>query len=174
MKKGISNTLAASDHPALDDVRQIVGGFDAGGRSFGIVVSRFNPELTDALLVATVTCLKEHGAAPDQITVVRVPGAFELPTVLERMAAEKKYDALIALGAVIQGETPHAGHINAEVNRALCEMARQYSVPVIDGVVMTHTLEQAEARCTTGEKSRGWYAARAAIEMAHVMTQLKA
>ncbi len=173
MKKGITGELPL-DAPLYEDVRRVTGSWDAGSFAFGVVVSRFNTELTDALLRAAVTCLKEHGAAPARITVVRVPGAFEIPTALELMAAGGQHDALIALGAVIQGETPHAGLITAEVNRALCDIARRYRLPVIDGVVITHTMEQAVARCTTGEQSRGWYAAKAAIEMAHVTSQLKA
>ncbi len=172
IKKGITDNFDTSD-TAQDGIRQIAGKLDAAPFTFGLVISRFNPELTNALSDAAVSCLQHYGARPDQITRVRVPGAFEIPTVLEMLAADGTYHALIALGAVIQGETPHAGFINAEVNRALCDIARAYRVPVIDGVVMTHNMEQAMARCTTGEQSRGWYAAKAAIEMAHVTTLLK-
>lgn len=173
IEKGITDNPPES-HPAFEGIRQISGTLDASPYSFGLVVSRFNAELTSALLLAAVSCLQKHGAATERITVIWVPGAFEIPVVLEILASQGRHSALIALGAVIQGETPHAGLINTEVNRSLCEMARRHQLPVIDGVVMTHSLEQAVARCTTGEKSRGWYAAKAAIEMAHVTTQLKA
>jgi len=173
INKGISDTFPEA-HATFEGIRQVTGSLDAGPYAFAIVVSRFNVELTSALLMASVTCLQKHGAAAERITVVWVPGAFEIPTALELLAAQGTHDALIALGAVIQGETPHAGLINTEVNRSLSEIARRHHVPVIDGVVMTHSMEQAVARCTTGEKSRGWYAAKAAIEMAHVTAALKA
>ncbi len=173
IEKGITD-IAPKEHPAFEGIQQITGTLDASPYSFGLVVSRFNAELTSALLLAAVTCLQKHGAAAERITVVWVPGAFEIPTALELLAEQGEHTALIALGAVIQGETPHAGLINTEVNRSLCEMARRHHRPVIDGVVMTHSMEQAVARCTTGEKSRGWYAAKAAIEMAHITSQLKA
>lgn len=172
IKKGITDELHLAD-PAFGDIRRISGSLDAKPFSFGLVASRFNGELTGPLVTAAVACLKKHGATDERITVVHVPGAFEIPTVLEWLAAAGRHDALIALGAVIQGETPHAELINTEVNRAICEIARRYQRPVIDGVVMTHSMDQAVRRCTSGEQSRGWYAAKAAIEMAHVISQLK-
>jgi len=172
MKKGISPSSDAFAHPELEGVSSLAGSLDAGTYRFGIVVSRFNTALTDALLISAVTCLKKHHAQPENIFVVHVPGAFEIPTVLESLAKSGTYNALMALGVVIQGETSHAGVINTEVARSCCDIARRYGVPVIDGVIGAGNLEQAAARATTGEQSRGWYVAQAAVEMADIMARL--
>lgn len=161
-------------HPDLPEaVRQFAGTLNAEGLSFGIVVSRFNPQLTEPALKSAVDALMHHGAQPASISVAWVPGSYEIPTALEVMAAQGGIDALIALGAVIEGETPHASAINAAVSDALCAIARAHQIPVIDGVVVARTMEQAVERCCTGEHSRAWYAAKAAIEMAHLLKRLK-
>ncbi len=172
IEKRITDQLG-SDHPDLGDVQQIVGCHEVADLRFGLVVSRFNPELTEGLARAAVQALKTHGARPEQITIIWVPGAFELSGVLEICASRGQYDALIALGAVLQGATPHADAIGQTVVRSLSEIARTYQLPVIDGVVVARTAEQASARCLSGEQSRGWYAAKAAIEMAQVMKAVK-
>lgn len=171
-KKGISqdNEWQVAD---LGDIRQIIGAPDAAGLRFGIVVSRFNESLTRELVETAAQCLREHGAADADITVVWVPGGFEVPAVIQKLAEKREFAALIGLGVVIQGETQHAEVINFEVARAFSEISRKFSVPVIHEVVSAYNLEQAEARCTGGRNSRGWYAARAAIEMARVYEQLK-
>jgi 6,7-dimethyl-8-ribityllumazine synthase len=173
MNKGLKHASAAFDTPELEGVMHPEGSPDRGAFSIALVVSLFNTELTDALLVSAVTCLKQKRVKPEKMMVVHVPGAFEIPTVAEQLAKTGDYHAIIALGVVLQGETPHAGIINAEVARALCDIARRYGVPVIDGVVAAGTMEQAAARALTGEHSRGWYAAEAAVEMAEVMALLK-
>ena len=173
-RKQIDAVCADQADPALAGLGAMtVGGTDATGRRFGVVCSRFNPALTRGLLVATVTRLREHGAAAGAIEVVRVPGAFELPVALELLAVRGGYDALIGLGAVIHGETEHAHMIHATVCAAFCDIARRHRVPVIDGVVVAKTMQQAEARCLHPAENRGGYAALAAIEMAQVVTALK-
>ncbi len=172
MQKGLSDTIETGN-PALQGITPHTGSLDAANLSFGIVASRFNTELTEGLLASTVTGLKEHGAQAERITVVRVPGAYEIPTALEVMATQGACHALIALGAIILGETPHADAISTQVNRALSDISQRHHIPVIDGVVAAPTMELAVARCLSGTESRGAYAAKAAIEMAHVILSLK-
>lgn len=160
-------------HPLLDGVRVLEGGLDAGSNCFGIVVSRFNKELTSALLLSALSEFKQYRARPRQVDVVWVPGAFEIPTVLETWAALGHHDAFMALGVVIQGATPHARAIQREVSHSLVEIARRYQRPVIDGVVVADTMELARERCENSEDGRGAHAARTAIEMAQLMRVLK-
>jgi 6,7-dimethyl-8-ribityllumazine synthase len=174
VRKEQTDDLGPNRDAALQGVTQVCGALDASGFRFGVVASRFNPALVEPLLVSAVQALRAYGAAADRITVVRVPGAFEIPTALAGLQAQLACDALIGLGVVLHGETPHATMINQQVSAAFRELAVQWKTPVIDGVVVANTLEQAEVRCCSGEASRGWYAAKAAIEMATVMRQLKA
>ena len=168
---GIQPTSAGdSETPDVGAIRQTRGEGQAAGLRFGLVVSRFNPALTGSLLKTAVQRLLAQGAREANIEVVWVPGAFEIPFVLEKLAAMRRFDALIALGCVIQGETPHAGLINTEVTHALADIARRHGLPVIDTVVATLNRAQAEARC--GPEGRGGYAAEAAIEMANLNRRL--
>lgn len=171
MKDGEFNHTFA---PArLGAVRQWAGDRSAAGLKFGLVVSRFNERLTRQLVESAVQALREHGAAEADIEVGWVPGAYEIPFALAQWAAKGGRDAFIALGCVIQGETPHAGLINTEVAHALAELARRHGVPVIDTVVSALTEAQAEARCRPGREGRGWYAAEAAIEMARLQAVMR-
>jgi 6,7-dimethyl-8-ribityllumazine synthase len=169
--KGIADNIAQA-RVSNAGVKQINGSHDAAGFTFGIVVSRFNEALTVRLADTVVECLKEHGARERDITVVWVPGAFEIPLALQRLAGHHNFAALVALGAVIQGETPHATLITAEVTRGIAEISRKYDVPVVDGVLAALNWAQAETRTGTREKSRGWHAALAAIEMANLMKKI--
>jgi 6,7-dimethyl-8-ribityllumazine synthase len=153
-------------------VKEISAKLTAEGLKFGIAVSRFNDFLTKQLLGGAVDCLVRHGAAEGNITVVWVPGANELPQALDRMAQSGKWQALIALGCVIQGATPHADLINGQVSRSLASIAHESSVPVINGLVCADNLEQAIERSGTKAGNKGWQAAQAAIEMANVFGAL--
>jgi len=144
----------------------------ADGAKMGIVVSRFNDFLTNQLVAGAVDCLVRHGVADSDITVVRVPGANETPMAAQKMAQSGKYDAVVALGAVVQGSTPHAGLINTQVSRALSSIAMSVGVPVINGVVCADTLEQAIERCGAKAGNKGWNAALAAIEMANLFREM--
>ena len=155
-----------------NEMKEINGTLDASGKRFGIVLSRFNDLFGGQLLAGALDCLRRHGAGEEDITVVRVPGAYEQPLVLKKMAGSGKYDALIALGAVIQGSTAHAGLINSQVTRALTQIAMQSGVPVVDGIVTAENLDQAIERCGSKAGNRGWSAAQAAIEMASWMDLL--
>ena len=146
----------------------------ANGKKFAIVVSRFNDLLTKQLLGGAADCLVRHGVGDDDITAVWVPGANELPQVVKRVATSGRYDAVIALGAVVQGATPHADLINGQVARTLSQIALETGVPVINGVVCASTLDQALERCGTKAGNKGWQAAQAAIEMANVVELLGA
>ncbi len=145
----------------------------ATGRRFAIVVSRFNDFLTRQLVDGAVDCLVRHGGDREAVTLVWVPGANELPQAAQLLATSGKVDAIIALGAVVQGATPHADLINNQVSKALSDLAMRTGVPVINGVVCANNLEQAIERCGTKAGNKGWNAAQAAIEMANLFAALK-
>jgi len=149
-------------------MNEISAKLSAEGLKVGIVVSRFNDFLTKELLGGAIDCLVRHGAVEADLTVVWVPGSNEIPQAADRMAAAGKWDALIGLGAVVQGATPHADLINAQVSRSLAGVSREHKLPVINGVVCAHNLEQAIERSGTKAGNKGWHAALAAIEMAGV------
>ena len=144
----------------------------ATGLRFGIVCSRFNEFFVSKLLAGAQDAIVRHGGSLEQIAVAWVPGSFEIPLVVKRLAASGRYDALIALGVVIQGSTAHAQYINAEVSKGLAQVSLQYDLPVIYGVVTTETIEQAIERSGTKAGNRGASAAMAAIEMADLMRKL--
>ncbi|HOW97861.1 MAG TPA: 6,7-dimethyl-8-ribityllumazine synthase [Kiritimatiellia bacterium] len=153
--------------------KEYAGQLNAAGLKFGIVVSRFNDFLTRQLLAGAVDCLSRHGAAEADIAVAWVPGAYEIPLAAQKLAQGKKYSAVVALGAVIQGATPHAELINTQLARALMQIALESGVPVIDGVVAAENLDQAIERCGTKSGNRGWNAAQSAIEMANLLGNWK-
>jgi 6,7-dimethyl-8-ribityllumazine synthase len=150
----------------------IEGQLDAKGLKFGVVVSRFNHFVTDRLLEGTMDTLVRHGAADGDVTVVRVPGSFELPGTAGRLARSRKYDAVIVLGAVIRGDTPHFDFLAAEVTKGVAQVGMTSEMPVIFGVITTDTLEQAIERAGTKSGNKGADAARAAIEMADLNRKL--
>ena len=152
--------------------KEYAGTLDAKGVKVGIVVSRFNDLFTGQLLKGALDCLKRHGASESDVEVAWVPGSYEQPVVLKRMAQSGRYHALIALGAVIQGATTHAGLINAQVARALTQIAMDSGVPVVDGIVAADNLDQAIERCGSKAGNRGWSAAQTAIEMASLLKTL--
>ena len=155
------------------DTREISANLQVEKARFGVVASRFNEFFTRQLVRGAVDCLERHGAGPEQVTVAWVPGAFEIPLAMQKMAQSRKFDALIAIGAVIQGATPHAGLIGSQVARALGQISLKENIPVIDGVVTADNLEQAIERSGTKAGNRGWNAALAAIEMANLMRVMK-
>lgn len=155
------------------NVKEISGMLNAQGLKFGIVISRFNDLFTNQLLRGALDCLQRHGAREDAVTVVWVPGSFEIPLAIQQLAMARKHDALIALGVVIQGATPHAGLINSQVARALSQISLKENLPVIDGVLSADNLEQAIERSGTKAGNRGWNAALSAIEMASLLKSMK-
>lgn len=148
------------------------GMLDAKGKKFAIVVSRFNSFICDRLVEGALDCLRRHGAAEADIDLVRVPGAFEIPAAAGRVAGSGRYDAVIALGAVIRGATPHADLINSQVSKSLAQVAIARGVPVINGVICADNIEQAVERAGTKAGNKGWDGAQAAMEMASLYKQL--
>jgi 6,7-dimethyl-8-ribityllumazine synthase len=167
--KGFKNEIG---HIEGVDAQQVVGRLDASGMRFGIVVSRFNDELTNELCRSACLCLEQYGASTSAIQIVRVPGAYEIPVVADRMAATGNYNALIVLGVVVEGETQHAQMIIDTTGQSILQSACRHRVPIINEIVGVRTWAQAEARCLGGENTRGWYAAEAAVETARVYKQL--
>ncbi len=153
---------------------QIVEGMlQADGLRFALVVSRFNEALTSRLEDGALDCLLRHGAAEENITVVRVPGAWEIPMVARKLAAAGEYDAIICLGTLVRGGTAHFDLIAAELAKGVAQAAMNGDVPVTFGVITAQTLEQAVERAGTKLGNRGWDAALAAIEMAQLYRGLE-
>ncbi len=153
-------------------VRVVEGTLDAKDLRFGIIVSRFNHFITDRLCEGAVDALRRHGAQEEHIEIVKVPGSFEIPLVVKRMAASKRYDALVCLGALIRGSTIHFDVLSAEVTKGIAQGMLETGVPVAFGIITTETIEQAIERAGTKMGNKGWQAAEAAIEMANLMRQV--
>jgi 6,7-dimethyl-8-ribityllumazine synthase len=146
-------------------VRLIEGELDAAGLRIAIVASRFNDEIVSGLLDGALHCLKRHGAPEESLVVYRVPGAFELPAMVARLTRRGEYDAVVALGALIRGETPHFDFISHQVTSDLSRIAIDSSTPIAFGVITCDNHEQARHR-SSGTANKGWESALAAIEMA--------
>jgi 6,7-dimethyl-8-ribityllumazine synthase len=155
-------------------IPQLRGSFDGAGRRFAIVASNFNQRIVSHLLEGAVECLAGHGVALADITVVRVPGAWEIPLALEELAARGGVDGLIALGAVIRGDTPHFDYICAECSGGAGRIASKYRVPVAFGVLTCDSAQQAEERAGGKSGNKGAEAALAALEMASLFVTLRA
>ncbi len=147
----------------------IEGTLEAKGFRFGIIVSRFNSFISDRLLEGTIDTLVRHGADQQKLTVVKVPGAFELPLVAKKMAESDKYDALICLGAVIRGGTPHFEYVSAEMTKGIASVSLQAGLPIAFGVLTTDSVEQAIERAGTKAGNKGVEAAMSAIEMVNLL-----
>lgn len=149
------------------------GKLDASGKRYAIVVARFNEFISGKLLSGAVDCLHRHNGDVDKdVEVAWVPGAFEIPIVAQKLAQSKKYDAVITLGAVIRGSTPHFDYVCAEVSKGVAKVSLDTGIPVIFGVVTTDTIEQAIERAGTKAGNKGWDAAMAAIEMSSLLKGL--
>jgi len=149
-------------------VREFTGTLEGAGLRIGIVVSRFNRTVTESLVRGALEALERHGVSSDETVVVHVPGAFEVPFAARRLAATGRYDALICLGAVIRGETPHFEYIAAEVTRGLGRIMADHGLPVAFGMLTTDTIEQALDRAGAHHGNKGYEAAVTAIEMARL------
>ena len=154
-------------------IKTFEGDFNARGLRFGIVASRFNDFIVDRLLDAAVSTLLKHGIAAADIEVVRVPGAFETPLAIKKMAASRRYNALIALGCVIRGATPHFDHVAREASHGIAEASSSHDIPIGFGILTVDTIEQAIERAGTKAGNKGADAALAAIQMATVLRQLE-
>jgi 6,7-dimethyl-8-ribityllumazine synthase len=150
----------------------IEGELQAKGLKFGIVISRFNDFITSKLLEGAKDALLRHGAKEDDIDVVKVPGSFEIPIIAKKMALKQMYNAIICLGTVIRGATPHFEYISAEVSKGIASASMDTGVPIAFGVITCDTIEQAVERAGTKSGNKGWDAAITAIEMAQIMKKL--
>lgn len=149
-------------------VKEISGDVKGDGKKFGIVLSRFNDFIGARLLEGALDCLRRHGAEENGITVVRVPGAFEIPLMAQRLAKSGKCHAVICLGAVIRGATPHFEYVASEVAKGVAQASLATDVPITFGVITADTVEQAVERAGTKAGNKGWDAALAALEMANL------
>lgn len=150
----------------------IEGNLDAKGLRFGLLVSRFNSFVGERLVEGAVDALVRHGAADADISIARVPGAFEIPAAAKQMAQSGNYDAIICLGAVIRGATPHFEYVSAEVSKGVATVSMDVGIPVAFGVLTTDTLEQAIERAGSKGGNKGFDAAMAAVEMANLYKEL--
>lgn len=153
--------------------RVVEGRLSAEGFRYAIVVSRFNDFICSKLVEGAIDALARHGASDEQISLIRVPGAFETPFVAKKLAQSGKYDAVICLGAVIRGATPHFDYVAAEVSKGIAAVALESGVPVTFGVLTTDNLEQAIERAGSKSGNKGYDAAIAAIEMVNLLKELE-
>ncbi len=153
--------------------KQIVGELLAKGLKFALVASRFNEFITNKLVSAAVDTITRHGGDPDKITEVWVPGSFEIPLTAKKLAASGKYDAVICLGCVIRGATPHFDYIAAEVSKGVAQVGLDAGIPIVFGVLTTDSIEQAIERAGTKAGNKGADAAASAIEMVNLFEKIK-
>jgi len=153
-------------------MKELNGQLSAAGRRFGIVLGRFNDLIGGRLLDGALDCIERHGGDRSAVTVVRVPGAFEIPLAAARLADGGRVDAIICLGAVIRGATPHFDVVMSESAKGMAHVMLEKRIPVANGVLTTDTIEQAVERAGTKAGNKGWDAALSAIEMADLMRQL--
>jgi 6,7-dimethyl-8-ribityllumazine synthase len=152
--------------------RTMEGRISAEGFQFALIVSRFNDFISSKLVEGALDALKRHGAKDEQLTLVKVPGAFEIPLTARKIADSGKYDAVICLGAVIRGSTPHFDYVAAEVSKGIAVVALESKIPVAFGVLTTDNMEQAIERAGSKAGNKGWDAAMAAMEMANLFKEM--
>jgi 6,7-dimethyl-8-ribityllumazine synthase len=148
------------------------GKLTAKGKKFGVIISRFNELISKQLLSGAEDCLVRHECKQDDITVAWVPGSFEIPITAKKMAQSSNFDAVICLGAVIRGGTPHFDYISAEVSKGVAQVGLETGIPVIFGIITADTIEQALERAGTKAGNKGWDAALSAIEMVNLMGKM--
>lgn len=153
-------------------MKTIEGHFGQSNARYALVVARFNSFITESLLKGALDTLQRHGVSDENLTLIRTPGAYEMPLVTQRLAASKEYDAIIALGAVIRGGTPHFDYVAGECAKGLAQVSLEYDVPVSFGVLTTDSIEQAIERAGTKSGNKGADAAMSALEMVSLLQQL--
>ena len=156
----------------MTDIKTIEGDFTGGKGNYTIVVGRWNSFVVEHLLEGAIDCLRRHGVSKSQITIVRAPGAFEIPLVCKKIAAKGEADAIIALGAVIRGGTPHFEYVAGECTKGLAMVSMEYGVPTAFGVLTVDTIEQAVERSGTKAGNKGEEAAMSALEMVSLLNKL--
>ncbi len=145
----------------------------AEGLRFGIVLSRFNSFITERLLEGALDCLKRHGCKEEDVEIFKVPGSFEIPLMAKKLAKSDKFDAVIALGAVIRGETPHFDYVAAEVSKGIALVSLETEKPIAFGILTTDTVDQAIDRAGAKAGNKGWEAALTAIEMVNLLREVE-
>jgi len=155
----------------VNKMRTFEGKLISQGKKYGIIVGRFNEFIGGKLLSGAIDGLKRHGVEDAEIEIAWVPGAFEIPLVAKKMAKSKKYDAVICLGAVIRGATPHFDYVSSEVTKGVASVSLETEVPVVFGVLTTDTIEQAIERAGTKAGNKGYEAAVTAIEMSNLLNE---
>ncbi len=169
----VSETACDSRYNPRRLPKTFEGGDDAADLHLAIVASRFNDDIVDGLLTGALECLAAHGVNDERVAVIRVPGAFEIPTVVRMLIGRGGFDAIVALGCLLRGETPHFDFISAQVTNELSRVAVDALSPVAFGVITCNTHEQAVARSSKGSGNKGWEAALAAIEMANLWRRIR-
>ena len=158
----------------MSKITEIEGQLQVRGARVALLVARFNSFVVESLLAGAVDCLKRHGAEEKDMTIIRVPGAFEMPLIAKQLAASKKYDAIIALGAVIRGGTPHFEYVAGECTKGLASVGMEFNLPIAFGVLTVDSIEQAIERAGTKAGNKGVEAAMSAIEMIDLIKKLGA
>ncbi|AEH45733.1 6,7-dimethyl-8-ribityllumazine synthase [Thermodesulfatator indicus DSM 15286] len=156
----------------MNNLKTIEGEFKGEGLRFGIIAGRFNSLITKKLLEGALDALKRHGVSDSNIEVVWVPGSFEIPLVAKKMAQSERYDALICLGTIIRGATPHFDYVAAEASKGIAQVMLEMNVPIAFGILTTDNIEQAIERAGTKAGNKGFDAAMVALEMANLLRKL--
>lgn len=151
----------------------IEGKYITNNSNFAIVLSRFNEAIGEHLLKGAIECLSKHGVTSESIDIIKVPGAFEIPITADKLASLKKYSAIICLGVIIKGATPHFDYVASAASNGILQVSLKHSIPVIFGVLTTNSIEQAIERAGTKAGNKGWDAALTAIEMSNLLKQLE-
>lgn len=156
----------------MKNINVIKGDFNTNNKKVGIVIATFNHFITDSLLNGAIECLIKHNIKEEDITVVYVPGAFEIPLIIKKMAKSKKYDSIIALGAVIRGATSHFDYVAGFSSNGTAQIGLEYELPVLNGILTVENIEQAIERAGTKAGNKGWDCAIAAIEMMSIIDKV--
>lgn len=157
----------------MSQIKTIEGDMIVRGSRFAILVARFNSFVVESLLEGAIDTLKRHGAEEKDLQIIRVPGAFEMPLAAQRLAVSKDYDAIVALGAVIRGGTPHFEYIAGECTKGLAQVSMEHNIPLANGVLTVNSIEQAIERAGTKAGNKGGEAALSAIEMVSLFKQME-
>ncbi len=167
------STWNANSDETMDNIKTTEGELIVRDARFAIVAAKFNDFIVDSLLKGAVNCLLRHGATESDIEIIRVPGAFEMPLAIDKLAATRRFDGIIALGAVIRGGTPHFDYVAGECTRGVTAAARQHGIPVGFGVLTVDTIEQAIERAGTKAGNKGEEATLAVIEMVNLLRRVE-
>ncbi|MCH9648060.1 MAG: 6,7-dimethyl-8-ribityllumazine synthase [Deltaproteobacteria bacterium] len=157
----------------MTQIRETAGNFEGAQKRVGLVAARFNSRIVDGLVQSAVDCLLRHSVSPDAIEIVRVPGAWELPLALDELARSGKFDLLVALGAVVRGETPHFDYVCGETSSGIARVSLQNRLPIGFGLLTCENSEQGRQRSGGKAGNKGWEAAAAALEMADLLQRLR-